>query len=187
MLKLWVIHLPLYFLKFNNNYFQGTTLGGCFFLFFVNPLIPGGNNEIVVVTFGMAWTTKGIGCLNPTTINAATALSRLLLHTLLIDSVQIFANIFYLSSKYIHEERNLFHKVLLMLLTHQHHLAKFYLTMTKMALEIFQVFFFFFFFFFFFQVITCTLGMTYNVNVKHTESLMLNMVVSLAVYKSFFD
>ena len=174
MLKLWVIHLPLYFLKFNNNYFQGTTLGGCFFLFFVNPLIPGGNNEIVVVTFGMAWTTKGIGCLNPTTINATTALSRLLLHTLLIDSVQIFANIFYLSSKYIHEERNLFHKVLLMLLTHQHHLAKFYLTMTKMALEIFQV-------------ITCTLGMTYNVNVKHTESLMLNMVVSLAVYKSFFD
>ena len=174
MLKLWVIHLPLYFLKFNNNYFQGTTLGGCFFLFFVNPLIPGGNNEIVVVTFGMAWTTKGIGCLNPTTINATTALSCLLLHTLLIDSVQIFANIFYLSSKYIHEERNLFHKVLLMLLTHQHHLAKFYLTMTKMALEIFQV-------------ITCTLGMTYNVNVKHTESLMLNMVVSLAVYKSFFD
>ena len=174
MLKLWVIHLPLYFLKFNNNYFQGTTLGGCFFLFFVNPLIPGGNNEIVVVTFGMAWTTKSIGCLNPTTINATTALSRLLLHTLLIDSVQIFANIFYLSSKYIHEERNLFHKVLLMLLTHQHHLAKFYLTMTKMALEIFQV-------------ITCTLGMTYNVNVKHTESLMLNMVVSLAVYKSFFD
>ena len=174
MLKLWVIHIPLYFLKFNNNYFQGTTLGGCFFLFFVNPLIPGGNNEIVVVTFGMAWTTKGIGCLNPTTINATTALSRLLLHTLLIDSVQIFANIFYLSSKYIHEERNLFHKVLLMLLTHQHHLAKFYLTMTKMALEIFQV-------------ITCTLGMTYNVNVKHTESLMLNMVVSLAVYKSFFD
>ena len=174
MLKLWVIHLPLYFLKFNNNYFQGTTLGGCFFLFFVNPLLPGGNNEIVVVTFGMAWTTKGIGCLNPTTINATTALSRLLLHTLLIDSVQIFANIFYLSSKYIHEERNLFHKVLLMLLTHQHHLAKFYLTMTKMALEIFQV-------------ITCTLGMTYNVNVKHTESLMLNMVVSLAVYKSFFD
>ena len=171
---MWVIHIPLYFLKFNNNYFQGTTLGGCFFLFFVNPLIPGGNNEIVVVTFGMAWTTKGIGCLNPTTINATTALSRLLLHTLLIDSVQIFANIFYLSSKYIHEERNLFHKVLLMLLTHQHHLAKFYLTMTKMALEIFQV-------------ITCTLGMTYNVNVKHTESLMLNMVVSLAVYKSFFD
>ena len=38
-----------------------------------------------------------------------------------------------------------------------------------------------------FQVIACTLGVTYNVNVWHTESLMLNMVVSLAGYKSLLD
>ena len=69
-------------------------------------------------------------------------------------------------SKYNYEERSLFYKVFLTLLTHQHHLVEFYLTMTKMALEIFQV-------------ITCLLGVTYNANVR----LMLNMVVSLAVYK----
>ena len=45
--------------------------------------------------------------------------------------------------------------------------------MTKIAFEIFQV-------------ITCTFGVTYNVNVRDTESLMINMVVSLAVYKHFF-
>ena len=38
-----------------------------------------------------------------------------------------------------------------------------------------------------FQVITCWLGVTYNVNVRHTKSSMLNTVVSHAVYKSFFD
>ena len=38
-----------------------------------------------------------------------------------------------------------------------------------------------------FQVIACTLGVTYNVNVWHTESLMLNMVVSLAGHKSLLD
>ena len=62
----------------------------------------------------------------------------------------------------------------LTLLTHQHHIVEYYLTVTKTALEIFQV-------------ITCTLEVTCNINVGHTESLMINMVVSLAVYESFFD
>ena len=43
--------------------------------------------------------------------------------------------------------------------------------MTKMVLKVFQT-------------ITCTLGVTYNVNVRHTKSV--SMVVSLAVYKIFF-
>ena len=59
----------------------------------------------------------------------------------------------------------------LTLLTHQHDLAEYYLTATKIASILI------------FQVITCTFGVTYNVNVKHTEWLMINMVVSLAVYK----
>ena len=71
-------------------------------------------------------------------------------------------------------EKEPFHKYFLTLLTHQHHLAEYYLTVTRIALKVFQV-------------ITCTLGVTYNVNVRHTESLMINVVVSLAVYKSFFD
>ena len=56
----------------------------------------------------------------------------------------------------------------LTLLTHQHHLVEYYLTMTKIAMEILQV-------------IVCTLGVMHNVNVGHTESLMLSMVFSLAV------
>ena len=58
-----------------------------------------------------------------------------------------------------------------MLLTHQHHLVEYYLTITKIALEVFQV-------------ITCTLGETYKENVRHTEPLILNLAISLAVYKS---
>ena len=53
-------------------------------------------------------------------------------------------------------EKEPFNKVFLTLLTHQHHLVEYYLTITKIALEIFEV-------------ITCTLGETYNVNVRHTE------------------
>ena len=64
--------------------------------------------------------------------------------------------------------------MVLTLLTHQHHIVEYYLTVTKTALEIFQV-------------ITCALEVTCNINVGHTESLMINMVVSLAVYESFFD
>ena len=37
-----------------------------------------------------------------------------------------------------------------------------------------------------FQKITCTLKVMYNLNVRHIESLMLNMVGSPAVYKRFF-
>ena len=116
------------------------------------------------VTSGMIWTTKGIDTLNPTTIIATVPLykfpSLLLLYTLLIDTVQIFANTFHLSSKYSHMKKKLFHELLVTLLTHQHDLIEFYLTMAKTALEISQV-------------ITCSLGVTYNVNVRHTKSLML--------------
>ena len=80
----------------------------------------------------MAWTTKGKNCFNPTTINATILCTNFLrtnflLHTLLIENFQLF----------------------LTLLTHQHHLAEFYLTMPKIELEIFQK-------------TTCTLGVTYN-------------------------
>ena len=71
-------------------------------------------------------------------------------------------------------EKGPFHKVFLTLPTHQHFFVEYYLTVTKIALGILQI-------------ITCTFGVTYNVNVRHTESLMINMVVFLAVYKSFFD
>ena len=45
--------------------------------------------------------------------------------------------------------------------------------MTIIALEIFQV-------------ITCTIGVTYNVNVRHAESLMLFKKVSLIKFISEF-
>ena len=109
------------------------------------------------VTSGMIWATKAIDSLNPTTINATVPLhkfpSLLLLYTLLIDTVQIFANTFHLSPKYSHTKKSLFHELLVTLLTHQHCLIEFYLTMAK-------------------TVITCSLGVTYNVNVRHTKSLM---------------
>ena len=38
-----------------------------------------------------------------------------------------------------------------------------------------------------FQVITCLLGVTYYIKVRHTKSLMLITVVSHVIYKSFFD
>ena len=64
------------------------------------------------VTSGMIWTTKGIDTLNPTTIIATVPLykfpSLLLLYTLLIDTVQIFANTFHLSSKYSHMKKKTF-------------------------------------------------------------------------------
>ena len=68
--------------------------------------------------------------------------------------------------KCISSKKEPFCKMFLTLLSHQHHLVEYYLTMTKIALEIFQV-------------ITCTLGVMYNVNVRHTESLMLIKKVSL--------
>ena len=86
--------------------------------------------------------------------------------------MQIFANTLDLPSKYS-PDKKVFSRFLA-LLTHQHHIVEYYLTVTKMALEIFQV-------------ITCPLELTYNVNVRHTESWIINTVVSLAVYKRFFD
>ena len=82
------------------------------------------------------------------------------------DFCKYFSSIIKIQSR----EKEPFHKGLLTLLTHQHHLAQYYLTVTKISLEIFQV-------------ITCTLGVTYNVNVRHIESLIINVVISLAVYK----
>ena len=87
-----------------------------------------------------------------------------------------FCKYIYISSitKIQSQEKSFFHELFLTLLTHQHHFVEFYLTKTKTALETFQV-------------ITCSLGVTYNVNVRHTKSMMLNTVVSHAIYKSFFD
>ena len=126
------------------------------------------------VTSGMVWTTKGIDCFNSTTRNAKIPLYKFPSSTFspdwyCADFCKYISSIIKIQSR----EKEPFHKGLLTLLTHQHHLAEYYLTVTKVALEIFQV-------------ITCTLGVTYNVNVRHTESLMKNLVVSLAVYKSFF-
>ena len=84
------------------------------------------------------------------------------------------ANTFHLSSKYNHKKRSLFHELFLTLLTHQNHFVEFYLTMAKTALQIFQV-------------KTCVLGVTYNVNVRHSISLILNTVVSHAVSSVFFS
>ena len=58
----------------------------------------------------------------------------------------------------------------LALLTHQHHLVEYYLTVTKIASEIFQV-------------ITWRLEVTYNVNLRPTGSLMIDMVVPLPLIK----
>ena len=49
-------------------------------------------------------------------------------------------------------------------------LVEFHLTMAKTGLEI-----------------TCSLGGTYNLNVRHAKSLILSILVFHAIYKSFFD
>ena len=102
------------------------------------------------MTSEMAWTTKGIDCFNPTSINVVIPSSST--HTLLIDVVQIFVNTFHLSSKYSQKKSSLFHEVFLTRLTCQHHLVEFYLAMTNMASEIFHK-------------ITSTLGVMYNVKI----------------------
>ena len=127
------------------------------------------------VTSGMVWRTRDIDSFNPTTINAKIPLHKFPSSTYYpdwyhADFCKYISSIIKIQSR----EKKPFHKVFLTLLTHQHHLAEYYLTVTKVALEIFQIKFW-------------TLGVTYNVNVRHTKSLMINMVVSLAVYKSFFD
>ena len=128
------------------------------------------------VTSGMVWTTKGIDCFNPTTKNAKIHLHKFSSSAYspdwyCADFCKYITSIIKIQSR----EKVPFHKVFLTLLAHQQHLVEYYLTMTKIALKIFEV------------IITCLLGVTYNVHVRHTESFMINMVVSLAVYKSFFD
>ena len=156
---------------------------------------------------------KGKDWFNLTAINATIPLYKcpsLPTPTYSPDIVYIFANTFHLSSKYSHDKRSLFHNipvdtrlrfnvyktsirrcrhridvqtlkpcrvstgVLFTFLTHQRHHVEFCLTMAIVALGIFPK-------------TAYTFGVTYNVNVKHTKSLILNMVVSLVVYKSFFD
>ena len=127
------------------------------------------------VASGMVWTAKSIDCFNSTTKNAKIPLYKFLSSTFSPDCYRAdFCKYIWSIIKIQSREKRPFHKVFLTLLTHQHHLAEYYLTVTKIALEIFQIKFW-------------TLGLTYNVNVRHTKSLMINMVVSLAVYKSFFD
>ena len=128
------------------------------------------------VTSGMVWTTKGIDCFNPTTKNAKIHLHKFPSSAYspdwyCADFCKYITSIIKIQSR----EKVPFHKVFLTLLAHQQHLVEYYLTMTKIALKIFEV------------IITCLLGVTHNVNVRHPESLITNIVYSLAVYKSSFD
>ena len=120
---------------------------------------------------GIAWTTNSIDCFNPTTINVMIPSSSTTTY-----SPEWYCAGFckYISSiiKIQSQKRSLFLAVFLTRLICQHHLVEFCSEMTNMTSEIFQK-------------ITCTLGVMYNVNLRHIESLM-HMVVSLAVYKSFF-
>ena len=114
------------------------------------------------VTSGIVWTTKGIDCFNSTTRKAKIPLYKFPSSTFsrdwyCADFCKYISSIIKIQSR----EKKPFHKVFLTLLTHQHRLVEYYLTTTKKALEIFQV-------------ITCTLGVTHNVNVRHIESLMTN-------------
>ena len=130
------------------------------------------------VTSGMAWTMKSIDSLIPATINAI-----ILLYKFLSSSTPTYSPDWYYEDfcKYISsiikiqsQKGILLHELFLTLLTHQHHLVEFYWTMAKTALKIFQV-------------ITCSLGVTDNVNVRHTKSLAVSIVVSHAAYKNLFD
>ena len=98
------------------------------------------------VTSGMVWTTKGIDCFNSTTRNAKIPLYKFRSSTF---SPDWYCADFY---KYIWSiikiqswEKRPFHEVFLPFLTQQYHLVEYYLTVTKIVLEIFQI-------------ITCTLG-----------------------------
>ena len=121
------------------------------------------------VTSGIVWTTKGRDCFNSTTRNAKIPLYKFPSSAFSLDWYYAdFCKYNWFIIKIQSLEKEPFHKLFLTLLTHQYHLVEYFLTVTKIALEIFQV-------------ITCTLGVTYNVNVRHTESFMINLVVSLAV------
>ena len=132
------------------------------------------SHNLLNVTSGMVWTTKGIDTFNSTTRNAKIPLHKFHSSAFSPDwYCADFCKYIWSIIKIQSREKRPLHKAFLTLLKHQHHIVEYYLTVTKMALEIFQV-------------ITCMLEVTYNVNVRHTESLMINMVVSLTVYKSFF-
>ena len=127
------------------------------------------------VTSRMVWTTKGIDSFYPTTINTKIPLYKFPSSTYSPDwYCEDFCKYIYCIIKIQSQEKKIFNKVFLTFLTDQHPLVEYYLTVTKIALEIFQV-------------MTRMLGVTYNVNVRHTKSLMINLVVSLTVYKTFFD
>ena len=99
------------------------------------------------MTSGMAWTTKGIDNLNPTTISA---------------TIPSFVQISFLVYSYILSWLILWRFLQIHFIYHQN-------TVTRKG------------------VITCSLGVTYSVNLRHTKWLVLNIVVSHAVYESFFD
>ena len=120
------------------------------------------------VTSGMVWTTKGNYQKRKTPLYKFPS-STFSPNWYCADFCKYIWSVIKIQSR----EKEPFRKVFLTLLTHQHHLVEYYFTVTKIALEIFQI-------------ITCTLGVTYNVNVRYNESLMINMMVSLALYKSFF-
>ena len=125
----------------------------------------------------MPWAKKFIDCFDSITIDATILLYKFPCLPTPTYFPDWFCAYFckYISSiiKIQSREKRPFYKVFLTPLTHQHHLVEFYLRMKKMALGIFQL-------------ITCAFGMTYNANVRYIKPLMLNMVVSLAVYKIFF-
>ena len=126
---------------------------------------------------GMPWATKFIDCFDSITIDATILLYKFPSLSTPTYFPDCFCAYFckYISSniKIQSREKRRFYKVFLTLLTHQHHLVEFYFKSGKMALE-------------FFQVITCAFGVTHDANIRYIKPLMLNMVVSLAVYKIFF-
>ena len=110
------------------------------------------------VTSGVAWTTKGIGCFNPTIINATIPLYKFLSSFIPTYSPDWYCADW--SSVF-----NAFNESTLPWISFNNDKGDI-VNSSK---------------------ITCSLGVMYNINVRHTKSLMLNKVVSLAVYKSFFD
>ena len=128
------------------------------------------------VTSAMAWTTKGKDSLNRTTTNAKIPLYEF--HSSSTPACSPdwccaeYLQIHFMYHQNTVTKKKTFSWTAFNALKHQHHLAEFYLTMAKKAFEVFQA-------------ITCSTGVTYNVNVRYTRSLMLNIVVSYTVYKSF--
>ena len=90
----------------------------------------------------MVWTTKGIDCFNPTTLNVKIQLYKFPSSTYspdcyFADFCKYISSIIEIQSR----EKEPFHKVFLTLLTQQHHFIEYYLTMTKIVLEAIKVLF----------------------------------------------